>query len=57
MFCGEGIVMQSEADAHEHMRTCPALQEQLSGTEQFTIPKALRDKGVTLQDVKKQHQA
>jgi len=53
MFCGESIVMHREEDAHEHMRTCPALQEQLNGKDQFTIPKVLRDKGVTLADVQK----
>jgi hypothetical protein len=52
MFCGADIKMTCEEDAHAHMRECPSLQEQLGSKEQFTIPKALRDKGVTLTDVK-----
>jgi hypothetical protein len=52
MFCGESVSMKCEEDGHAHMKICPALQEQLGNTEQFTIPKALRDKGVTLTDVK-----
>jgi hypothetical protein len=56
-FCGEMIVMKDEFDGELHMRECPALQEQLASTDQFTIPKALRDKGVTLHDVEKKHEA
>jgi hypothetical protein len=53
MFCGENIIMTCESDAVKHMETCVALQEQLGKPEeQFTIPKALREKGVTLHDVK-----
>jgi len=56
MFCGETVIMASEEDAQQHMRDCPALQEQLSSPDQFTIPKHLRDKGVTMADVHKQHE-
>ncbi len=55
-FCGENIVMKDEYDAQLHMQECPALQEQLASKDQFTIPKALRDRGVTLQDVHRQHE-
>lgn len=48
MFCGEEITLRSEAEAVEHMRVCPALQEQLASKDQFTIPQVLRDKGVRL---------
>lgn len=44
MFCGEEMLMQSEAEAVDHMRVCPALQEQLQSKEQFTIPSILKDK-------------
>ncbi len=53
MFCGEMITLYKEEDAVEHMRSCPALQEQLNKPEeQFTVPKVLRDKGVKIDDVK-----
>ena len=55
-FCGEIILMKDEFDAQLHMQECPALQEQLASKDQFTIPKALRDKGVTLHDVHRQHE-
>lgn len=55
-FCGENIVMKDEYDAQLHMQECPALQEQLNSSDQFTIPKALRDKGVTLHDVEQKHE-
>ena len=42
MFCGEQLVLESEDDAVDHMRTCPALQEQLASSDQFTIPTMLR---------------
>ena len=54
MFCGESIVMRTEEDGHKHMMECPALQEQLNSSDQFTIPKVLRDRGVTMADVHKQ---
>jgi len=44
MFCGENLVMGSEAEAVEHMRVCPALQEQLQSKDQFHIPSMFRDK-------------
>lgn len=44
MFCGEQLVLGSENDAVDHMRVCVALQEQLESSEQFTIPKAIREK-------------
>ena len=47
--------MKDEFDAQLHMQECPALQEQLASDDQFTIPKALRDKGVTLHDVENKH--
>lgn len=43
MFCGEELVLESEDDAIDHMKECPALQEQLASSDQFTIPKALRE--------------
>ena len=43
MFCGEALVLSSEEDAVEHMRVCPALQEQLASPDQFTIPTMLRE--------------
>ena len=42
---------EDEEDGHKHMMECPALQEQLNGSDQFTIPKVLRDRGVTMADV------
>ncbi len=53
MFCGEEVHMECEEDAYDHMQTCSALQEQLNSKDQFTIPKVLRDKGITLADVHK----
>lgn len=43
MFCGEQLVLESEDDAVNHMRICPALQEQLASPDQFTIPTMLRE--------------
>ena len=43
MFCGEQLVLESEDDAVDHMRICPALQEQVASTDQFTIPTMLRE--------------
>ena len=43
MFCGEQLVLESEDDAVDHMRICPALQEQLASSDQFTIPTMLRE--------------
>ena len=43
MFCGEQLLLQSEESAVDHMRECPALQEQLAGSGPFTIPKAFQD--------------
>jgi len=44
MFCGDLQTLRSEEDAIKHMRRCPALQEQLDGKDQFTIPKVLLKK-------------
>mmetsp|Transcript_17220 Transcript_17220/g.29149 ORF Transcript_17220/g.29149 Transcript_17220/m.29149 type:complete len:136 (+) Transcript_17220:215-622(+) len=44
MFCGEQLILASEKEAIEHMRHCPALQEQLESKDQFTIPSAIREK-------------
>ena len=43
MFCGEELILASEDDAVNHMRVCPALQEQLASKDQFTIPTMLRE--------------
>ena len=44
MFCGEMLILRSEAEAIEHMSVCPALTEQLSNkAEQFTIPKCVEE--------------
>ena len=43
MFCGEELILGSEDDAVNHMRVCPALQEQLASKDQFTIPTMLRE--------------
>ena len=42
MFCGEQLVLESEDAAVDHMRVCPALQEQLESPQQYTIPKAFQ---------------
>jgi hypothetical protein len=42
MFCGQELVFRSEEEAIDHMRDCPALQEQLNSEEQFTLPKSMR---------------
>jgi hypothetical protein len=42
MFCGEQLVLSSEDDAVNHMKECPALQEQLESKDQFTIPTMLQ---------------
>jgi hypothetical protein len=44
MFCGDEIILASEEEAVDHMKICPALQEQLAGKEQFTIPSVIREK-------------
>eukprot|EP01031_Cornospumella_fuschlensis_P034025 gene34025-41181_t len=44
MFCGEQQLLASEEEAVEHMRVCPALQEQLQSKEQFTVPSMVREK-------------
>jgi hypothetical protein len=39
MFCGQLLLLKSEAEAIEHMAVCPALSEQLANAnEAFTIP-------------------
>jgi hypothetical protein len=43
MFCGDQLVLGSEEEAVDHMRTCVALQEQLNSKDQFTIPKKIRE--------------
>jgi phage FluMu protein Com len=43
MFCGDQLVLASEEEAVDHMRTCVALQEQLNSKDQFTIPKKIRE--------------
>jgi hypothetical protein len=42
MFCGEQLTFDSEEAAVDHMKECPALQEQLEGPGQYTIPKAFQ---------------
>lgn len=44
MFCGENLILANETEAVDHMRVCPALQEQLASKDQFTIPSVLQDK-------------
>jgi hypothetical protein len=44
MFCGEEQLLKSEEEAVDHMRVCPALQEQLQSKDQFTIPSMLKEK-------------
>ena len=44
MFCGDHLNLKSEDEAIDHMRVCPALQEQLESKDQFTIPAAIRNK-------------
>jgi hypothetical protein len=44
MFCGDEMILSSEEEAIDHMKVCPALQEQLDSKEQFTIPKVLQQK-------------
>lgn len=44
MFCGENMVLSNEEEAVDHMKVCPALQEQLTSTDQFTIPKSIQSK-------------
>lgn len=44
MFCGEMLILSSEAEAIHHMEVCPALQEQLNGKEDVTIPGFIRNK-------------
>lgn len=41
MFCGQSLLLASEDEAVSHMRDCPGLQHQLSGSEQFTLPPEL----------------
>jgi hypothetical protein len=42
MFCGEELLLSSEDEAVQHMEVCPALQEQLNDTRQFTLPESIR---------------
>jgi hypothetical protein len=42
MFCGDLLLLDSEDAAVAHMEVCPALQEQLNGPGQYTIPKAFQ---------------
>lgn len=43
MFCGESLLLESEASAVDHMEVCPSLQEQLNDTEhQFTLPQSMK---------------
>ena len=42
MFCGEELEVSSEDEAVQHLETCPALQEQLNSSDQFTIPTMLQ---------------
>lgn len=44
MFCGEELLLTSENEAVDHMRVCPALQEQLQSKDQYTIPTVVKDK-------------
>jgi MYND finger len=44
MFCGCEMVLSSEEEAVSHMKVCPALQEQLANSDQFTIPKTIQAK-------------
>lgn len=44
MFCGDQLVLGSEEEAVDHMRVCPALQEQLASKDQFTVPSMVRKK-------------
>lgn len=43
MFCGDEMALGSEEEAIRHMEVCPALQEQLSSKEQFTVPKIVKE--------------
>jgi hypothetical protein len=42
MFCGEELEFASEAEAIDHMKVCPALQEQLNDDNQFTLPESMK---------------
>lgn len=42
MFCGDEIECGSESDAIDHMKVCPALQEQLNDDNQFTLPESMK---------------
>lgn len=44
MFCGEEMLLDSEDEAIKHMNICIALQEQLSSSQQFTIPTTIQNK-------------
>jgi hypothetical protein len=44
MFCGEVLILSSEEEAVNHMRVCPALQEQLESKAQFTVPSMIQEK-------------
>lgn len=44
MFCGETLILSSEDEAVDHMRVCPALQEQLQSKDQFTVPSMIKEK-------------
>jgi len=44
MFCGDELRLYSQEEAVDHMKVCPALQEQLQSSDQFTIPSIVKDK-------------
>lgn len=44
MFCGDELVLGSEEEAIDHMRVCPALQEQLQSKDQFTVPTMIKER-------------
>ncbi len=44
MFCGNTMLLDSEEAAIAHMQECPALLEQLSSKDQFTIPSSIQEK-------------
>jgi hypothetical protein len=43
MFCGLELRLKSEEEAIQHMEVCPALQEQLSSKDQFTVPSVVKE--------------
>lgn len=44
MFCGGAFIFSSEEEAVNHMNACLALQEQLNGQGQFTVPSTIQEK-------------